>query len=88
MSGILSCDLHDYLEIACLYQYQVTLVLATGDELMGTPKTTTIKQHDGVKYEVLVFCCDNGETIDVDLLMLRSMHVHTPQAKFTDINFI
>lgn len=88
MGNILSCDLHDYLEIACLYQYQVTLVLTTGEKHMGTPKTTIIKTVDGVKHEMLAVCCDGGEIKEIDLLTLKSMHVRTEHAKFTDVRFI
>lgn len=88
MSNILSCDLHDYLEIACLYQYQVTLVLTSGEEFMGTPKTTIIKSLGSVKHEMLVVCCENGEIKEFDLLTLKSMHVHTKHAKFTDVRFV
>lgn len=87
MSHILSCDLHDYLEIACLYQYQVSLVLTSGEEYIGTPKTTIIKTVDGAKHERLVVGCDSGEIKEIDLLMLKSMHVLTKHAKFTDVRF-
>lgn len=87
MSKILNCDLHDYLEIACLYQYHVTLILRSGDEYRGIPQTTCAKTKGDTKYEVLIFKCDDGDTIDVDLLQLTSMQVNTPNEKFTHISF-
>ncbi len=36
----ISCDLHDYLEIACLYRYKVNLELTSGARLSGTAITT------------------------------------------------
>ncbi|MFD2231206.1 Rho-binding antiterminator [Alkalimarinus sediminis] len=88
MSNILRCDLHDYLEIACLYQYQTTLVLSSGEQYSGVPKTTITKNRDGVKYEVLVVDCEGGQVKEIELLRLKSMHVETPHAKFTDVSFI
>lgn len=87
MNNILNCDLHDYLEIACLYQYQVTITLNSGDKFTGTPKTTAAREEGPNKYEVLIFACDNGDTVDVELLQLKSMQVHTKHAKFTSISF-
>jgi Rho-binding antiterminator len=87
MKRVLSCDLHDYLEIACLYRYRVTFVLITGDEYTGTPKTIVTKSAGTKKYEVLLFAPDNGDSVEIELLLLKTMHVHTPHAKFTDINF-
>lgn len=31
------CDLHDYLEIACLYRYMLRIVLTDGTVLMPEP---------------------------------------------------
>lgn len=83
MTTILKCELHDYLEVACLYHYRVSLILKSGGEYLGVPQTTTTKD----KQEFLVFRCDNGEVVDVELLNLKSMHVLTPHAQFTDVKF-
>lgn len=87
MNNILNCDLHDYLEIACLYQYQVTLVLISGDQYSGTPCTIITKSLGSDKYEVLLFNLDNGDCLEIELLQLKTMQVNTKNAKFTDINF-
>ena len=36
----LNCDLHDYLEIACLYHYRLQLELTDGSTLVATAVTT------------------------------------------------
>ncbi|UZE96657.1 Rho-binding antiterminator [Alkalimarinus alittae] len=87
MSNILNCDLHDYLEIACLYQYRVTLVLKSGGKYTGIPQTTIAKSKGSCKYEVLIFDCENGNTEEIELMALSSMRVLTPHAKFTEVSF-
>lgn len=87
MSKILSCDLHDYLEIACLYRYKVKLLSNAGESYVGVPQTTLIKAGSSNKQEVLIFCCENGEEVELELLTLREMHVLTPQAKFSSVKF-
>jgi Rho-binding antiterminator len=32
---MISCDQHDYVEIACMYRYQVKLTLKSGEEITG-----------------------------------------------------
>ncbi len=49
---ILSCDLHDYLEIACMYSMPITLTLNDGTEHIGV--ATTIKSNRTLG-EYLVF---------------------------------
>ena len=87
MSKILSCDLHDYLEIACLYRYRVKLLSNTGEEYVGIPQTTLTRRISSRKQEVLLFCCEGGDEIELGLLTLREMHVLTPQARFTFVKF-
>ncbi|MFB9886313.1 Rho-binding antiterminator [Balneatrix alpica] len=36
----LDCDLHDYLEIACLFHYQLLIELTDGSRLQALPLTT------------------------------------------------
>ncbi len=84
MTKVISCDLHDYLEIACMYQYQVELLLVSGDVHVGVPKTTKTAK---TKEEFLVFQTDNNETLDIDTSTLQSMTVLTKGAKFTKIDF-
>ena len=60
---MLKCDLHDYIEIVCLYHYPLKLTLSTGEVLSGTAQTTCynnerqecllLKQSDGEQQVVL-----------------------------------
>ena len=44
---MISCHQHDYIEIACLYQYPIRLTLRSGDKLEGIAlDTQTNDQHE------------------------------------------
>lgn len=61
---MLKCDLHDYVEIVCLYHYPLKLTLSSGEVLSGTAQTTCynnerqecllLKQSDGEQQVVLM----------------------------------
>jgi len=78
----IACELHDYIEVACMYGYQLQLVLKDGQVVEG--RAVDIKQSAD-KREWLVI--DYGETQDIDLMTLSKMQVLTPHAKFTEVNF-
>lgn len=42
---MISCEQHDYIEIACLYNYRVRLTLDSGDRLEGVA-VDTVRNHD------------------------------------------
>ena len=73
----ITCDLHDYLEIACMYQYQVRLVLKDGSSLVGKAIDTVTKD----KREYLLID-DSGETRSVELIQLKKLEVLTANAQF------
>ena len=79
----IACDLHDYLEIACLYTYQVKLTLANGETFTGVPKTTRVED----KKELLVFEVANTQQQKIETNKLKTMEVLTPNAKFTLVEF-
>lgn len=81
----LSCDLHDYLEIACMYGYQVELKLKNGLTFCGKPITTGINKQ---RVEYLLF--EVAASIEREKLLLcdlSSMQVITKNAKFKNISF-
>jgi len=81
----LSCDLHDYLEIACMYGYQVELKLESGLIVCGKPITTGINKQ---RLEYLLFEVDPSLKKEKLLLCdLSSMQVKTKHAKFKNISF-
>ncbi|MFJ3484728.1 Rho-binding antiterminator [Pseudomonas sp. NPDC090202] len=54
----LSCDLYDYLEIACMHRYRLKVELVDGTTFEGTPLTTRTAPS---KEEFLLFADDIGE---------------------------
>lgn len=79
MTQPIACNLHDYLEIACLYGYRVKLTLKDGRILEGRA-IDTLTSAD--KREFLALDSEQVETNQ-----LKKMEVLTPGAKFREILF-
>jgi Rho-binding antiterminator len=78
---VISCHLHDYLEIACLYGYQVKVSLNSGEKVEG--KALHLQTIDKREYLLL-----DGQTPHrIELNQLKKLQVLTPNAKFTEVNF-
>ncbi len=84
MPDPIACDLYDYIEIACLYHYDVRLQLCDGSLICGKACTTVILAD---KVEAIQLSQDNA-LVAVPLHTLAHMQVTTPNAKFQRINFI
>lgn len=78
----IACDLHDYLEIACMYHYQIRLVLKDGSSMIGKAIDTITKD----KREYLLID-DSDETRQVELIQLKKLEVLTANAQFKDVVF-
>lgn len=78
----LNCELHDYLEIACTFEYQVILSLRSGEQIVGRCVTTSAQNGE----EFLLFRCA-GELRRIALQELGSMRVQTPKALFQKVDF-
>jgi Rho-binding antiterminator len=79
----ISCDLHDYLEIACMYGYRVKLTLKDHQILEGKAVDTLATAE---KCEYLVIN-DGSEQRRIELNQLAKMQVLTPNANFKEIFF-
>ncbi len=77
----ISCALHDYIEIACMYGYQVKLYLKNGHIIVG--KAIDIHTDTG-KHEYLIV---DNEQQKIELSQLAKMNVLTPNAKFSEVVF-
>jgi len=82
MNQRISCNLHDYIEIACMYGYRVKLTLRNQQVLEGTAIDTMTSED---KREYLVI--DSGQTQHIELNQLRKLNVLTPNAQFTEVTF-
>lgn len=78
----ISCELHDYIEIACVYGYQVRLKFKDGQQLEG--KAVDIITAD--KHEYLLIRNDK-EQHSIDLTEVAKLQVLTPHAKFSEVSF-
>ena len=80
-NNVIACELHDFVEVACMYGYKLKLILRNGDTVEG--KAIDIVSAD--KREWLVI--DNGDKQQIDLMLLAKMKVLTPNAKFSEVVF-
>ena len=78
----LSCELHDYIEIACLYEYRLKLTLKNEQTIKGKAKDIVTTAE---KREYLII--EDGLEQRVELIQLAKMEVMTPNALFKEINF-
>lgn len=78
----ISCALHDYLEIACLYQYLVKITLKSGQVIEGKAIDTMTSPE---KIEYLILQGDNKQQIELN--HLAKMQVLTANAKFKQVTF-
>lgn len=80
---MLSCDLHDYIEIVCLYQYPLKLTLSSGAVLTGTARTT---QYNDKRQECLQIQQQETEQQvlldDIALLEVSIANPHLQQVRF------
>ncbi len=81
---LIPCDLHDYVEIACLYGYRVRLKLKNGLIVEGCAQDVTTSAE---KREFLVIECYQQWQQHIALDSLAEMRVLTPQAKFKTVYF-
>lgn len=79
----ISCELHDFLEIACLYGYRVKLTLKDHSVIEGKTLDLLITAE---KREY--FMIDNGhEHQNIESNQLSNIRVLTPNAKFKEVYF-
>lgn len=78
----LNCDLHDYLEIACLYKFEVELILNDETKNLGIPITT--KTINKIEYLELN---SSGTLLTIPVLNLASMHACKENPHFDLVKF-
>ena len=83
MTRPIDCALHDHIEVACLYRYELRAILDDGAVLTGRAVTTaTLKD----KTETLELEVD-GTAVLIPLHHLRRIDVLTAGAPFSSIDF-
>ena len=76
----ISCDLHDYVEIACLYGYDLKIEMIGGESLVARAITTRIKNHE----EFLVVD-ENGVEREIRLDLLLAITPLNPSSRFARV---
>ena len=79
----IACEIHDYVEIACLFGYQVSLKFAQAPTVRGRALTTETTPD---KKEWLLLDM-NGAIEKIELSEITSMTAVTPNSHFTTIDF-
>jgi Rho-binding antiterminator len=80
---LISCELHDYIEVVCMYGYQVKLFLQDQSSIEGKAKDILT---DAEKCEFLILETRSGSQ-QVELVLLEKMQILTPNAKFSEVVF-
>tara|TARA_R110002073_G_scaffold125510_1_gene270065 strand:- start:3417 stop:3668 length:252 start_codon:yes stop_codon:yes gene_type:complete len=78
----ISCELHDFIEVVCMYGYQLKLILKNGRIIEGKA-IDIITATEQREYLVI----DNGAQQQIELTQLAKIRVITPNAKFNEIIF-
>ena len=80
---MLKCDLHDYIEMVCLYHYPLKLTLGGGTVLTGTALTT---RYNDQRQECLVIQQHQAEQQvlleEIALLEVTVQNPHLQQVRF------
>ncbi|MEX1214512.1 Rho-binding antiterminator [Saccharospirillum sp.] len=80
---ILDCDLHDYLEIACMHRYDLLVELLSGGQFNARALTTYTAKGKG---EYLVLEADAGQQ-EVRIDRLLAITPLNPKACFGRVTF-
>ena len=78
----ISCELHDFIEVACMYGYQIQLVLKDDQVIEGKAVDITTSKD---KREYLII--KNVQEQQVELTQLTKLTVLTPNAQFKEVIF-
>ena len=74
----IQCQIYDYIEIACMRHYQLTIELKSGETLTGKAITTKIKD----KQEFIVIETTTGEEQEIRLDLVNSIQPLDKNAEF------
>jgi len=80
---MISCDIHDYIEIACTFGYAITLTMKSGKVIKGKALDT---QLDTNRKECILIKNDQKECLVV-LDELASMKASTENPHFNLVSF-
>ncbi|MCL2915562.1 Rho-binding antiterminator [Shewanella corallii] len=79
---MINCEVHDVLELACIYRIEVQLTLSDGTSISGIASTTRTGQN---KHEYLVIEHTDGP-VEVDMESIKMMRALTRNPHFTEVD--
>ena len=80
---MITCDIHDYVEIACMYGFEVKLVLKDGQIVQGIAFQTTYSEN---REECVVLKTKKGNK-EIVLEQITLMEAVTKNPHFEKIDF-
>ncbi len=80
---MISCDRHDYIEIACMYHFLVELTLKDGKCVTGVAQTVALDE----KRKECIKLTDKGESAMIVLTELASMRALKTNPHFDVVTF-
>ncbi len=80
---MLSCDQHDYIEIACMYKYKVKLILIDGSTLEGVCLDTL---YNETKQECIKVIIDDKQQV-IQLETILKIQAITENPYFDIVDF-
>ncbi len=80
---MITCDQHDYIEIACTYRFSIELTLNDGTSSTGIAKDTA---YNDDKKECIVIN-NNTDDVFIPLGNVKSMKALTTNPHFDIVNF-
>lgn len=81
---MISCDQHDYIEIACMYRFSVKLTKKSGEVIEGVALDTALNEHKDECIKVAV----NGAERLIVLTELSLLAVNVDNPHFTTLSFV
>ncbi|MEC4727391.1 Rho-binding antiterminator [Shewanella sp. D64] len=79
---MIKCDIHDYIEIACLYKIEVLLTQHSGEEEKGVASTTSINSDK----QELLHIIQGDHRLAVVLDTIKNMKALTPNPHFSSVD--
>ncbi|MBQ4846747.1 Rho-binding antiterminator [Pseudoalteromonas sp. MMG005] len=78
VNQVMTCDDHDFIEIACLYNYSIKITTRSADNYQGRALDT---QYNQQRQQCICIVCDE-QPILIELDTIAEIHVLTPNPHF------
>ena len=76
---MISCDKHDYIEVACLYRLAVELTLSSGEKYSGQAKDIQLDEN---RNECILLSLENGGDKTIPLSDIKQLRALTKNPHF------